>query len=112
LKDFYANNNRNIELIFISSDFDSSSSLSHFENKQGPWYALQFDDPLIDLLKKKYLVWSGRESGKYGIGRKSGIPTVIVINSLGEELISITSKSDLNKWASCTHSMIWRLSSE
>ena len=48
--------------------------------------ALDWGDDLNGVLKQKYKIWSGRESGSYGRGRRSGVPAVIVIDKSGEEL--------------------------
>jgi len=66
LNDFYKSTSRNVQLIFASSDFDAASATNHFES-QGNWLSFIYGDPIIDELKQKYLVWSGRESSKFGI---------------------------------------------
>lgn len=53
---------------------------------QGDWLALDWGDALNGALKQKYRIWSGRESGTYGRGRRSGVPAVIVIDKSGKEL--------------------------
>ena len=111
LNQYYRNSGRKIELIFVSSDFSKQSALEHFNNDQGDWYSLQYEDALNDELKRKFLIWSGKESSKFGTGRRAGVPSIVLINENGEEVKFFTTERDgisaLDEWSSMSNTCAW-----
>ena len=72
-----------VEIIFVSSDRSDANFKSHFA-KQGPWLAVPLDDEATPKLKRQYGAWAGSEIVNLGVvGRKSGVPAVVVINPDG-----------------------------
>jgi len=111
LNQYYRSSVRNIEIIFVSSDFSKQSALDHFYKDQGSWYSLQYGDELIDELKRKFLIWSGRESPKFGTGRRAGVPSIVLINQSGEEVKFFNTERDgisaLQEWSSMENTCAW-----
>ena len=85
LKEWHAANavcsktgNRKAQIVFVSSDTDKQSALSHFSS-HGDWLMLDYDSPLRQELKLKYEVWGGAETQllKPTSKRRAGIPGVL-----------------------------------
>jgi hypothetical protein len=56
LNEFYESINKEkkqFEIVFIGSDPTKEDQLSHFREKQGPWWMIPFDHDLRNSLKKK-----------------------------------------------------------
>lgn len=45
--------NRNLEIVFVGSDATEADQTAHFKDKQGPWWAIPFDNELRSELKRK-----------------------------------------------------------
>merc|ERR1712062_366177 len=70
LKDFYEEaKEQGVEIIFVSSDEDSSAMMSYMKESHGDWYALEHKSKLKDTLDQKYGV--------------EGIPTLVVLRADG-----------------------------
>lgn len=44
---------RKLEIVFVGSDATKEDQNGHFEDKQGPWWAIPFDSELRSELKRK-----------------------------------------------------------
>ena len=91
LRAFHAQWNASVQIVFISSDMSASDARQHYERqmqlkKLGGWLMLAWEDPLAAELKRRHKIWSGREIGQFGWGRRSGVPAVVVIDPSGAEL--------------------------
>jgi len=75
-----------VRVVFVSSDMSARDAESHYQSQKGGWFYLRHNDPLTSELKKKHKVWSGREVKTFGKKRRSGVPTVLVIDESGNEL--------------------------
>jgi len=75
------------EVIFVSSDSSSEQYIHH--RTPFPWLSVDLNNPLTGELKKKYHVWAKKESQTFGQDRRSGIPAVLVVDSVGTELLFI-----------------------
>ena len=55
-----------------------------------------------DDLKKQFKVWTGSEALRLGLGRRSGVPALVVLGSDGEELAFVPAESQgvraLQEW--------------
>ncbi|CAB9503675.1 nucleoredoxin-like [Seminavis robusta] len=73
-----------LALIYVPSDRSQEAALqraSAFEMLSVP-----FGDD-ADEIKRQYNIWSGSESLKFGFGRRSGVPALVVLSGeTGEEL--------------------------
>ena len=73
------------EVIYVSSDSSAAQCDRYMKEKHGNWLRIAFDS--ANDLKKKYGVFAGREQGIFpGIKRRSGIPTLVVVDQSGSEL--------------------------
>lgn len=100
-----------LEVIYVSSDNDAAQKDRYMREKHGDWLSVPFGDTEArDTLKKKYGCFAGKEAPKLpGVKRRSGIPSIVIINQAGEELVhmdvdpptEITRKGDaiLDEWA-------------
>ena len=100
-----------LEVIYVSSDNDAAQKDRYMREKHGDWLSVPFGDTEArDTLKKKYGCFAGKEAPSYsGVMRRSGIPSIVIINQAGEELVhmdvdpptEITRKGDaiLDEWA-------------
>jgi len=75
------------EVVFVSSDSSSEQYIHH--RTPFPWLSVDLNNPLTGELKKKYRVWAKKESQTFGQDRRSGIPALVVIDSVGTELLFI-----------------------
>ncbi|TMW60138.1 hypothetical protein Poli38472_000180 [Pythium oligandrum] len=88
LNDFYKDVNKDgakLELVFVGSDRSEEDQIAHFENKQGPWWMISYDNALRNELKRKYGVCAGKEQVEVGVTeRKGGIPSLVVVQPNGD----------------------------
>merc|ERR1712070_480546 len=71
-----------IELLYVPSDRSESDAARR---------AQSLDMAMVpfakaDVLKKQHKVWAGAEAMKLGLGRRSGVPAIVVLSPDGEEL--------------------------
>mmetsp|Transcript_5117 Transcript_5117/g.5241 ORF Transcript_5117/g.5241 Transcript_5117/m.5241 type:complete len:196 (-) Transcript_5117:58-645(-) len=113
ITEFHEQTPRNIELILVSSDLDEKTYNEHFYKNCGNWYALQYNDPLNEYLKKKYRIWSGREKERLGSDRRAGIPSILVVTAQGDEVLFVEAEkrggASLHEWAVLDSSAVWSL---
>lgn len=79
-----------IELIYISSDRNEETNIKRAS--QLNMYTVPFGDQTAEL-KKKYKIWAGSETMKFGFGRRSGVPALVVLDQNGEELAFVAAES-------------------
>ena len=76
------------EVVYVSSDRDAEQMTRYF-GKHGDWLAIPYEDEKTRSdLKKRYGCFAGAESSHFpGIKRRAGIPSMVVVNALGEEKV-------------------------
>uniref|UniRef100_A0AC34QGN0 Thioredoxin domain-containing protein n=1 Tax=Panagrolaimus sp. JU765 TaxID=591449 RepID=A0AC34QGN0_9BILA len=47
---------KNFEIVWVSRDREAEDLLEYYQEKQGPWFYLEFGNPLIQELLAKYEV--------------------------------------------------------
>jgi nucleoredoxin len=60
LNAFYKTAGTHLDVVFVGSDRSEDAQQEHFTRKQGNWWALPFDSPLRDALKRKVRGLRGR----------------------------------------------------
>eukprot|EP00562_Extubocellulus_spinifer_P013672 CAMPEP_0178565582 /NCGR_PEP_ID=MMETSP0697-20121206/14254_1 /TAXON_ID=265572 /ORGANISM="Extubocellulus spinifer, Strain CCMP396" /LENGTH=172 /DNA_ID=CAMNT_0020199229 /DNA_START=22 /DNA_END=543 /DNA_ORIENTATION=- len=85
-----------LEIIFVSSDRDEASMMKYMKGKHEDWLAVPFEDvSLRSELKRKYGTCAGSERVAVGVtDRRRGIPTLIVVDSAGNEICDGTDDVD------------------
>mmetsp|Transcript_23883 Transcript_23883/g.80170 ORF Transcript_23883/g.80170 Transcript_23883/m.80170 type:complete len:200 (+) Transcript_23883:81-680(+) len=74
-----------VQLILVSTDHDALSQARTCESLNA--LQIPFGSHLGPELKRRHRVWAGIENKKYGDkNRRSGIPALVVIDPMGEEL--------------------------
>jgi hypothetical protein len=74
---------KELELIYVPSDRspeDASKRSAALDMLMVPF------GEEADKLKREFNIWAGAESLKFGFGRRSGVPALVVLDSKGEEL--------------------------
>ena len=75
------------EVIYVSSDTTENMCYEYMNEKHGNWLRIKYNSLTRSKLKLNYGVFAGSESGEYpGITRRSGIPTIVVVDKNGNEL--------------------------
>ena len=118
LKHFYGQYHNEVALVFVSSDDSADEAREHYKRQTTGltwsfnWLSLDWGDPLAAELKKKHKVWSGREVGTFGFGRRSGVPCVVVIDREGRELSFLQGErygaAALREWEPKAAETAWR----
>eukprot|EP01041_Mallomonas_annulata_P007632 gene7632-15620_t len=111
LSEFLSKTKRNIQIILVPSDLEPDSFQTHLRSLHGSIYSLQYGDPLVDELKIKHRVWSGREVPKFGPDRRAGIPSIVLIDGKEDEILFLETEkygtSELQRWDSLAESTTW-----
>lgn len=72
---------RPVELMYVSSDGDAAVQ----QQRAALLSMAQVEVPdAIAALKERFGVWAGREMPQFGVGRRSGIPALVVLTTSGE----------------------------
>jgi len=100
-----------VEIIYVPSD-RSASEQAKRASSMGMW-SVPFGEE-ADNMKLKYKVWSGAEAIKFGFGRRSGVPALVVLDKEnGEEMEFIPAESQgasaLQFWPLDDERGIWSL---
>ena len=89
-----------IELIMVSSDRSEKDALARAQSLD--MLQVSYDGDHRGELKKQYKVWAGSEVLNFGMGRRSGVPAIVVLDSAGEELAFVDAEASgaksLAKW--------------
>jgi len=87
-----------IECIYVSSD-RSTGVAAKRAYEQG-MLQVPFDE--ADELKRRHNVWAGSECFKFGFGRRSGVPALVVLGPIGNEIAFVDAErrgpKALEKW--------------
>jgi nucleoredoxin len=79
-----------VEMIYVPSDRSESDQTKRASAMN--MLTVPFDK--ADNLKLKYKIWSGAESSMLGVGRRSGVPALVVLDGeKGEEMTFIAAES-------------------
>ena len=103
-------------VVFVSSDDTAEQCQKYYQKKHADWFLVPFQDKdQRQDLKKKYGVFAGKEQVLFpGTTRKSGIPTLVVVDRKGTCLhlldcdnpkvhdeIAMKGTSFLDQWKDC-----------
>lgn len=103
-------------VVFVSSDDTAEQCQKYYQKKHADWFLVPFQDKdQRQNLKKKYGVFAGKEQVLFpGTTRKSGIPTLVVVDRKGTCLhlldcdnpkvhdeIAMKGTSFLDQWKDC-----------
>lgn len=98
-----------IELIYVSSD-RSEAEQAQRAGGMDMW-SVPFHQ--TKEIKQKYKVWAGAEVLKLGLGRRSGVPALVVLDNSGEEMAFVAAESQgvraLETWPLDEERGIWGL---
>lgn len=102
-----ADNGNPIELVYVSSDRsaeDQSKRAASMDMLSVPF------EGAADF-KEKYNIWAGSESLKFGFGRRSGVPALVVLDKNEEEMAFVAAESQgpkaLDTWPIDDQAGIW-----
>jgi nucleoredoxin len=79
-----------IEIVYISSD-RSSADLAKRASSMN-MMSVPFD--AADDFKRKFNIWAGSESAKFGFDRRSGVPAIVVLDKNAEEMAFVAAESE------------------
>mmetsp|Transcript_1845 Transcript_1845/g.4888 ORF Transcript_1845/g.4888 Transcript_1845/m.4888 type:complete len:188 (-) Transcript_1845:187-750(-) len=79
-----------VEMIYVGSD-RSAKDIAERASALG-MMSVSFDDTAD--MKRKHKVWAGPESLKLGLGRRSGVPALVVLGSSGEEIAFVAAEAE------------------
>jgi len=74
---------KELEVIYVPSDRSSDDAAKR--SKALGMLMVPYGEE-ADQLKRNFNIWAGSESIKFGFGRRSGVPALVVLDSSGEEL--------------------------
>jgi len=87
-----------VECIYVPSDRSKGEAAAR-AYAQG---MLQVEFEAADELKRLYSVWAGSECFKFGFGRRSGVPALVVLSPAGNEIAFVDAErrgpKALEKW--------------
>ena len=70
---------KKIEVVFVSSDRDASSMAAYIKAKHPDWLDVAYDDPIRNGLKRKFGCCAGSEAAALNVNpRKYGIPALVI----------------------------------
>lgn len=97
-----------VELIYVSSDRNEEDALKRAS--QLDMMTIPFGEQTSEM-KQKYKIWAGSEALKFGFGRRSGVPAIVVLDRDGEELAFVPAESQgpksLSSWPLDDETGIW-----
>ena len=80
---------KDVELVYVPSD----RSADEAQKRASALDMLCVPFERADELKKQHRVWAGSEALKLGMGRRSGVPALVVLDSEGAELAFVAAES-------------------
>jgi nucleoredoxin len=96
-----------IELVYISSDRTEADQIKRTASMD--MLSVPFEQTAD--FKRKYKIWAGSEAMKFGFGRRSGVPALVVLDKNAEEVAFVAAESQgakaLNAWPIDDQSGIW-----
>lgn len=73
------------EVVYVSSDNSAEECNQYMKEKHGEWLRIPFDKTAA--LKTQFGVFAGKEQSLFpNTKRRSGIPTIVIVNGEGREL--------------------------
>ncbi len=90
--------NKKLEVIYVSSDNTEEEMKNSMSTAHGQWQCIPFDSAERSQLKRKFGVCAGKEVEGLGLSpsdRKFGIPTLILIDTGSEEVLTYDGVKDL-----------------
>ena len=96
-----------VQIIYVPSDRSSADAKS----RAAGMGVLQVPFEAADEYKKQFKVWAGAESMKLGLGRRSGVPALVVLDGDGKELGFVAAEAQgagaLQSWPLDDERGIW-----
>lgn len=88
LYDEAAEDDKPVEVVFVSSDRDAQQQQRYMDSEHGDWLRVPYaDTEARESLKAKFGCFAGSEQSKFpGVKRRAGIPSMVVVGPAGEEL--------------------------
>jgi hypothetical protein len=97
-----------IEFIYVGSDRSEEHQLKRAERLQ--MMSVPFDQTAE--FKQSLQIWAGSESMKFGFGRRSGVPAIVVLDQEGKELAFVPAESQgvkaLQAWPMDDENGVWK----
>jgi hypothetical protein len=97
-----------VEFIYVSSDRSEDDQSKRAERMQ--MMSVPFDQTAE--LKQTLKIWAGSESLKFGFGRRSGVPAIVVLDHEGKELAFVAAESQgvkaLQAWPMDDETGVWK----
>lgn len=86
-----------LEIIYISSDRNQTDHDEYIQTM--PWLNVNMSHPITRELKWRYRIWSnGFECKEFGVKRRSGIPSMVIINKYGQEFYYLDAECHETVW--------------
>ena len=85
-----AGSGKPVEIVYVPSD-RTEKDQSQRVSQLNAW-TIPFDQ--ADSIKKEFKIWSGSEAMKLGLGRRSGVPALIVLDRNAKELAFLPAESE------------------
>lgn len=102
-----SDSNKDVEIIYVPSDRSEEAALQRATSMN--MLTVPFDQAAD--FKKSYNVWAGAESMKFGFGRRSGVPALVVLDKEGNEMAFLATESQgpsaLGDWPLDDDAGIW-----
>ena len=97
-----------LQLIYVPSDRSATEALQRAAVLN--MWSVPFGE--ADKVKKEYNIWAGSESMKLGMGRRSGVPALVVLHGeTGDEMAFLPAESQgpaaLKAWPMDDAAGIW-----
>ena len=81
---------KKVEIIYVPSDRQAADVVKRTSSMN------MLSVPIgeeADAMKRKYKIWAGAESVKLGMGRRSGVPALVVLDKNGNEAAFLAAES-------------------
>mmetsp|Transcript_14250 Transcript_14250/g.25740 ORF Transcript_14250/g.25740 Transcript_14250/m.25740 type:complete len:195 (-) Transcript_14250:9-593(-) len=100
---------KDVEIIYVPSDRSEADVIKR--TKAMGMLSVPIGEE-ADAMKKRYKIWAGAECMKLGIGRRSGVPALVVLDSKnGDEMAFLPTESEgakaLSAWPLDDDSGLW-----
>ena len=85
---------KDVEIIYVPSDRQAADVVKRTSSMN------MLSVPIgeeADAMKRKYKIWAGAESLKLGMGRRSGVPALVVLDKSGDEVHFLAAESKGSK---------------
>jgi hypothetical protein len=97
-----------VQFIYVGSDRSEDQQSKRAQSLQ--MMSVPFDQTAE--LKQSLKVWAGSESMKFGFGRRSGVPAIVVLDHEGKELAFVAAESQgikaLQAWPMDDDEGVWK----